>query len=137
MNLRTALYNKIVAQTDITDLLHSTTSVYHVKMPDNTQYPAISFQMMPGGWRQHTMGSDSGPVGTDWTISCWGKTAEEAENVAYQVRTELKDFSGTMGGAGGVSVERIWLKSSVVVEYQPTAQVFVARLDILIDWIEA
>ena len=136
MTLRQALYNKLVAQSSITSLLHSATSVYHVKMPDNVQYPAISFQIMPGGWRVHTMGSDSGPVGTEVLISCWGKTAESVENVAAAVRTEIKDFSGTMGGAGGVAVERIFIESSIEVEYQDTAKVFVAHLSVLVDWTE-
>ena len=136
MTLRQALYNKIITQHTIIDLLHSTTNVYHVKMPDNVQYPAISYQIMPGGWRVHTMGSDSGPVGTEVLISCWGKTAEDVENVAAAVRTEIADFSGTMGGVGGISVERIFIESSIEVEYQDTAKVFVAHLSILVDWTE-
>jgi len=72
-----------------------------------------------------------GYVTTRVQVSCWASTYSAAKDVAEQVRDALQSYSGTMGGAGGVTV----LDANCVSEmdiYEDEAKVYHVPVDVMI-----
>jgi hypothetical protein len=108
MSLREDIHTRMSNYANLTALV--STRIYHSILPQNTPYPAVTYQTISGGEQIHTMNSDAGhPAHPRIQVSSWGLTQESAENVAAQVSACLKDFSGAMGNS---TVQRIFQETS-------------------------
>ena len=115
MIIRTAVYNTLSGSSNLTGIV--STRIYFIKMPQSTIYPAVTFEMLPTSGRVHLMGADSVLAMETLRVTVWGEAKDftNMETAAGYIKTLLQDFTGTMGGAGGISVERIFLETN-----QPT-----------------
>lgn len=135
MTLREAIARELLDTSAVTDIC--STRIYWERMPQGVVYPAVSFSIVPGGWREHNMGTDSGPVGTMVQVSCWNSDGPSAlttlETLAAAVKTKLKDFTGEMGdGTGTVTVERIFVDTDPILIWQDDAKVWVIHQEYLV-----
>ena len=106
MIIEEALYTYLSTHAGLSALV--STRVYPVVMPQGCTLPAVTYQKIDGP-RVHAMGSDAGLAHPRFQVSCWGSTYKSTKDVAAQVRAALQDYTGTMGGAGGVSVGGVFL----------------------------
>lgn len=105
MNLKDAIYTYLITQTGLTALVG--TRIYPRDIPQRLQLPAITLSVVSKVC-EHTMGSDSGnPYFSRVQFNCWAEKDYEADDIVVQLITALKDYSETLGGEGGVSVDRI------------------------------
>jgi hypothetical protein len=107
MTIDEALYTYLSTYAGLISLL--STRVYPEVLPQNVIYPAIVYQQIDGD-RVHVMGNDSNLANTEWQLTCWGDTITSARAIAAQLRAALQNYSGTMGGAGGVTVQRVYIQ---------------------------
>jgi hypothetical protein len=97
----TALYNYLSTYAGLTALIG--TRIYPVLEPQNVKYPALVFQQISGP-RVHAMGDDPGITYPRYQFTAWAEKHTEAVAVAKQVRLAFENYSGTMGGEGGVTI---------------------------------
>ena len=108
VTLREAIYNYLSGYTGLTDLV--STRIYSQVMPQGVVYPAVTYQVISPGTVNHLMNSDSGLYKDPQVqVSSWASTQSSGDAVAVQVSAALKDYSGTMGGDGGITVQRVFL----------------------------
>lgn len=112
MNLREAVYNALSGDSDLTGLV--STRIYWVKMPQGVIYPAVTFETLPTSGRIHLMGVDSALAMETLRVTVWGepKNFINMETAAGYIKTLLQDHMGTLGGGGGISVDRIFLETN-------------------------
>jgi hypothetical protein len=134
MNLYEALYHRLTNYSGLTDLV--STRIYPIKMPQAVTYPAVTFQVISGLPRTHLMGSDDSLAAPRVQVSAWGESLSDACDVADQIRAALQDFSGTMGGDGGVTVQRIFLESDQISLYDSESEIYHVAQDFFIWWEE-
>ena len=115
MIIRTAAYNTLSGSSNLTGIVG--TRIHWVLMPQGTIYPAVTFETLPTSGRIHLMGADSALAMETLRVTVWGEAKDftNMETAAGYIKTLLQDFTGTMGGAGGITVERIFLETN-----QPT-----------------
>jgi hypothetical protein len=97
----TALYNYLSAYAGLTALIG--TRIYPLQLPQNAKYPAVAYQQISGP-RIHAMGTDPGMTYPRYQFTCWGDDHDDAAAIAKQIRLAFTNYSGTMGGDGGVTV---------------------------------
>lgn len=103
-----ALYAHLSAYANLTALVSN--RIYPKILPQKGTYPAITYQKISGP-RLHTLQTDPGTARPRFQISCWAQTYNQAKAVAKQVQIALQDFSGVMGGVGGVQVDAVLLEN--------------------------
>lgn len=112
MRMDEALYSYLSTHAGLSALVG--TRIYPVKLPQNVSLPAVTYQKI-SGHRVHAMQTDPGYASPRFQISCWAvDSATESgydivKAVAEQARAALQDYRGTMGGAGGVVVDAVFL----------------------------
>ena len=119
MTLREAVYNTLVAVTNITDI--TSTRIHWKVMPQDTDYPAIVFETVPTiEGRIHLMTADSALVMETLRVTVWGEEQNllNMELVAGYIKTALSRFSGVMGGDGGVTINQIFLNTNQSAIYE-------------------
>ena len=107
MELGEALYTKLSGTAGVSALV--STRIYPVVVPQNGSLPCITYQQISEPWA-HAMGTDPGIRSPRYQISAWSTSYSQVKSVAKQVRTALQDFTGTMGGAGGIAVQRVFFE---------------------------
>jgi len=124
MTLRVALYNYLSGESDLTDLV--STRIYSQVLPQDVEYPAVTFQVTTPGTVNHLMNSDSGLyLDPCIQVSSWASDPSDGDAVAAQVKAALQDFTGTMGGDGGITVQRVFLLTPQPLELpQPGGKLF-------------
>lgn len=80
--------------------------IYPLVLPQKGTYPSITY-LKVSGRRLHALQTDPGMASPRFQISCWAQTYTQAKAVAKQVQAALQNFSGVMGGAGGVQVDAV------------------------------
>ncbi|MFN7019879.1 MAG: DUF3168 domain-containing protein [Phycisphaerales bacterium] len=100
--------------------------VHVAALPQKSPYPAVVIHLVSAP-RDHHMEGASGFVEARYQVNCHGGPAvARALELSRTVRLALDGFSGTMGGAAGVSVHGAFLEDTRV-----------GRDDDLIDhWVE-
>ena len=101
MTIETALYSYLKDFAGLYALV--STRIYPLILPQNPTLPAVAYQQISGP-RVHAMGNDPGITYPRYQFSCWGSTPASAAAVAQQIRLAFENYSGTMGGVGGVTV---------------------------------
>ncbi|MDA8212162.1 MAG: DUF3168 domain-containing protein [Clostridia bacterium] len=104
MIIEEALYAHLNTYANLTALVGN--RIYPLVLPQKGSYPAITYQKVSGP-RLHALQTDPGTAHPRFQISCWAQTYSKAKAVVKQVQAALQDFSGIMGGAGGVQVDAV------------------------------
>jgi hypothetical protein len=137
MNLTESLYKRLHDDGAVAAVVVA--RIFPIKAGQDETLPLLVFQIL-GGPVEHQMGTDDGPRSTRVQITGWGKTLAEAKAAAGAARTCVKDFTGSLGGSGGVAVERIFLDSEPIEGFDEVAGVeglYYERFDALIWYVEA
>jgi hypothetical protein len=130
MNLYTALGHRLSNYSGLSALVGA--RIYAIKLPQNVTYPAVTFQVISGLPRTHLMGSDDSLAAPRVQVSAWDTSLTDATAVADQIKAALQDFTGTMGGDGGITVQRIFLESEQILIFDPEVDVIQIAQDFLI-----
>ena len=107
MDLEVALYTQLKDHAGTAALVG--TKIYPDYLPADKLPPAVVFEL-DDAEREHVMGGDSGDVSALYKMTCHGTSKANARAVATQVIAALRNFSGVMGGVGGVTVQWIYLE---------------------------
>jgi hypothetical protein len=115
MTIKDAIYTYLITQTGLTALVG--TRIYpDGEIPQRVSLPAIEYSLV-SKVQDHTSGSDAGnPYFSRWQFDCWADKGYTADDVAVQLIAALKDYSGTLGGDGGVSVNRILMENQTEIK---------------------
>lgn len=137
MNLRNAAYNALSGDSDLTGVVG--TEIHYVKMPQGTTYPAVTFEIMPTSGRVHLMGADSALVMEQLRVTVWGEADDftNMETAAGYIKTLFQDHSGTLGGEGGITVDRIFLETNQPTMFNAGAGVYQIAQDFTVWYQEA
>lgn len=125
MNIYDAIHNQIKATSAITDLIGTSDNCRHytVKAAQGISKPYLVSQIISPHIPEHTMSADSGPRGPRMRFTAWDVTLSGAHALAVVVKNLFMDFSGTMGGGGGITVSRSLLEADIDADFDPTAEV--------------
>lgn len=110
MTIGQALSTKLRATSALTAIVGQ--KIYPFPAPNGTKTPFVTTQKISDP-QTHTLNTDDGPYQPMYQIVSWGGTIEEAYSAADQVKTALKDYSGTMGGEGGMTVQRVLFEDEI------------------------
>lgn len=75
-------------------------------VPENVTFPYVSMFLVSGS-DDECFVEQSGFAEDTYQFTSAGLTKVDSINVAKQVRLALKDYSGVMGGTGGVNVQAV------------------------------
>ncbi len=106
------------------------TRIYPGDMPESCTKPAIAYARISTP-REHTMGIDPGLVSPRFQFDIAGKTLLSALDVKAELKTAMQDYSGIMGGAGGVTVQACILDDEQQ-DYEKPTQLYIVSLDFII-----
>jgi hypothetical protein len=112
MTIEAALYSYLSTHTGLSNLIG--TRIYPVMIAQGAAMPAVSYQLIDD-LPVHSGTADLIVHAARFQFSCFGGGTSgytSACAVAAQVKSALQDYSGTMGGSGGVKVQRSFLEMS-------------------------
>jgi hypothetical protein len=105
MELNEALYTYLSSYSGLTSFISK--RIYPDKLPDKCTLPAVTYQLVSEEetetFRQPTVDL----LAAVYSITVWASTRATANAAGKQLRQAFKNYSGTMGGIGGVSVSAI------------------------------
>lgn len=125
MEIGEALYSYLSGYAGLTALVSK--RIYPNKLPQKTVYPAVTYQRISGS-RDHEFKTDSSLVHPVYQISCWDTSRKGADAAAKQVRLALQNYSGTMGGVGGVVVSAVLMEDEPE-DYEPDTEIYSTKMD--------
>lgn len=106
MHLEEALYTYLSTYAGLIAL--TSTRIYPEEKPQGCTMPAVIFSRISTN-REYTMGLTQELSSPRFQITAYSDTHKGMLDVKAQLRTALLGYSGTMGGAGGVTVQTIVL----------------------------
>jgi len=133
LRLDEALNTELLASNTLTALVAR--RIYPDDIPENIdQHPIVVFQEIDR-IRDHTHEGDSAFVTARIQCTIIAKSRASAKATASVVRAILQDYSGVMGGTGGVNIQDI--QTDVETDsYNPTVKVYETTVDFLIKFDE-
>ena len=122
MTIESVIFDRLSTHAGLSALV--STRVYPGgKMPQNTEYPALTY-----GWvsseRISAMGSDTGIVRARLQVDVWAETYLSVRATAVQVRAALKRWSTTTG----VTIDDIFMLNDLDLD-EPLADLRHAAID--------
>ncbi len=102
MTIEEGLYSYLSGYAGLTALVG--TRIYPLVMPQNVTMPAIRYQRISSS-RIYSHDGPNKLTHPRFQFSCFAESYATAKAVANQVRFALAGYQGTMGGAGGVTVQ--------------------------------
>jgi len=120
-----AIYSKLSGTSGITALVGR--RIYPVVLPQKCKLPAITYDKVSDP-QIHTMGSESNPCHPRFTIHVWGETLKNVIDIAEQVKTALKYYTGTIAS---MIIQRIYYDNETDI-YEPQTETYHRALDFLI-----
>ncbi|MDD5533788.1 MAG: hypothetical protein PHC52_13415 [Syntrophales bacterium] len=103
MTIEAALYTYLSTYAGLIALTND--RIYPGQIPEKRDMPAVSVFLIDDP-PIHAGGADATVYQPRFQFTCWGSSYKNACDVATQVKAALRDYSGTMGGEGGVVVQR-------------------------------
>lgn len=128
MTVETALYNYLSGFAGLVALV--STRIYPLILPQTPTLPAVVYQQVSGP-RIHAMGDDPGITSPRYQFSCWDDDHAGAAAVAQQIRLAFENYSGLMGGAGGVTVYHASVEN-MSSEYYDEAKLYRVLVEVII-----
>lgn len=127
MEIETAINNYLSTYSGLVPLVG--TRIYPLIRPESDPSPAITYQLVYG-FDDHSLGNDPGTTMSRFQFSCCGATYSSIVAVASQLKEAFRDFSGIMGGTGGVDVQSVFHVSTVD-SYQTDGNIYIRKLDFI------
>jgi hypothetical protein len=112
MTIEAALYTYLSTHAGLSALIG--TRIYPITIAQGAAMPAIAYQLIDD-LPVHSGIADVKVHAARFQFSCFGGGTSEYTSacaVAAQVKSALQDYTGVMGGAGGVTVQRSFLENS-------------------------
>jgi len=128
MEINDALYSYLSTYAGLSALI--STRIYPDILPQSPTVPAITYQSI-SKVREHLFRADSTLVKSRYQFSCFGNTRSSSKAVAKQIRFALQNYSGTMGGTGGVIVNAVEIDGEDD-NYESDTKLYSTMLDFLI-----
>ena len=128
MTIRDAIYKHLTEHAGLAALVAA--RIFPGAADQNCGTPYVIFGLA-GGQRMRCNAADPGLAPRRLRTTSWADTPEEADAVAEQIRAALNYYRGTMGGAGGVVIQRIYPDFEPVDEFDPGT----ARHAVIQDWL--
>lgn len=125
MYIEEALFSYLSTYSGLSTLISK--KIYPIIAPEGTAVPYVTYTRI-SGQRFHAFRSDSGMTNPTFQFSCFGTSYSNAKAVAAQLRAALQNYSGTMGGVGGVSVQSVLLIDENDL-YDDEAKVYYTTID--------
>lgn len=110
MEIGEALKTYLLSYSNLTALIGQ--RLHPDKLPQKPTYPACVFQQI-STYREHAFRQDTGTAAATFQITSFGSTRKSAKDTAKQVRLALQNYSGVMGGDGGVNVKAILIQNEM------------------------
>lgn len=110
MELGEALYSQLSGTSDLTALVSM--RIYPGVAAQCASLPYIIFSQVSNA-AHHAMSNDPNIQSPRWQISTWAETYSGVRAIAKQVKAALQDYTGTMGGSGGVEVQRVFFENEI------------------------
>ena len=105
MTLDEAIYSRLSGYAGLSALVSD--RIYPGEIPQGDDLPAVTMQLI-STYQPKASGTNPTLSRPRWRMRSWGETMASAKGVAVQVKAALGDYTGTMGGAGGVVVQRVF-----------------------------
>jgi len=129
MLIEEALFAHLKAHAGLSALIG--TRIYPLVLPQNPTLPAITYQKI-SRVGERAMSSPTPRVArARFQISCWGTSYASVKDVAEQVKAALQDYSGLMGGSGGVQVLDVNVANEQDI-YEPDTGIYHLSVDVMI-----
>lgn len=116
MEIGEALYTQLAASTTITELLGST-NIWPMAASEDSTLPMVTYTMIMET-AEHSMVRDPNIRHPRYQIGVFSTSYSEAHSISKAVKGVLQDYSGTLGGAGGVSVQRCFWEMHMEYAYK-------------------
>jgi hypothetical protein len=112
MELLAALYTELSASTNgiaafTSNRIYPNIAAYNVKKP------YLVTHIISNPYIGHTNQKDIKLYQPMVSVNIWSSGYPQVRSIAAKVQTALQDFRGTMGGAGGITVQRSFLEDEV------------------------
>ncbi|MCK9600682.1 MAG: DUF3168 domain-containing protein [Sphaerochaeta sp.] len=115
MNIEQALYSYLSGYSGLTAIVGY--RIYPVIRPKDSSLPAVVFQKISDS-PFHTLEKDPSFTRSRFQFTGWAKDIDggasgyaQCKDIAAQLKAALRDYSGTMGGVGGVNVSGALLEN--------------------------
>jgi hypothetical protein len=105
MELNDAIYKYLSTYSGLTSLVKK--RIYPDVMPDKVTLPAVTYQLVSEDETESFNQPTTDLLFAVYSLTAWATTRTEAHDVGKQIRTAFKNYSGAMGGTGGVSVSAV------------------------------
>lgn len=105
MELNEALYTYLTGISGLTTLISN--RIYPDKLPDKCPLPAVTYHMTSEQETETFRQPSTSLLSAVYSITVWASTRAAANMVSKQLRKAFKNYSGTMGGTGGVPVSAV------------------------------
>jgi len=104
------------------------TRVYPMRLPQNVTLPAVVYRIISKTPQQQLQGG-SGLYVARVQVTAFGSSYDSAWDTADQVLLALHDFTGLLGGAGGVQCDVTIINQVDLMDPQPEATVYYIASD--------
>ena len=128
MYIDAALYYHLVNDSDVTALIGA--RAYPNVIPQDAALPALAYQTISSP-RQMLHDGASGIAWPRFQITAQAQTFSEVVDLMNKVRIALDGYTGTMGGAGGVTIEGAFV-TDIRDGYDFATERETRRLDVII-----
>ena len=105
MELNDALFSYLSTHAGLSALV--STRIYPDKLPDKPTFPTVTFQLIGEEETETFRQPTTDLLAGTYSFSVWASSRAVANSVSKQIRKAFKNYSGTMGGTGGVSVSAV------------------------------
>jgi len=108
VEFNTALYTYLSTYAGLSAIIG--TRIYPDTLPQNVAYPAATYQYVDDD-EIDTFEQPNTLISPTYQFDSYAKTRAVADSIADQLRLAFKNYSGVMGGTGGVTVSGVELVS--------------------------
>ena len=102
MTAEESLYAYLTGYAGLTALV--STRIWPLTLPDEPALPALTYHRISRTPVRQLATPSVLATESRFQFSCWGVSYADAKKVANQVEAALVDFTGVMGGTGGITV---------------------------------
>jgi len=131
MKTEAAIYHQLVNTAGLVALVGA--RIFPVILEQDIDFPAVTYQRL-GSSPIHASGSDATLRDVTMGIAVVADQYEDAKNVQAQVEVALTDFSGEMGGTGGVQVQRCFIEN-IAEDFSDDIRAYIVTLEFSV-WAE-
>ena len=119
MKIDRAIKNQLTSTAAVTALLGR--RIFPVIAPASTKTPFAVYTLV-SEIAEHALSGDASEVSALYQVSVFDEHYNDAKAAADVIRAVLQNFSGTMGGGGGIAVGRSFFVQETNGGYDPTGK---------------